>query len=160
MLAYRLLTLVQVRNFCLNKTTSERFAKAKIVQESRTSTYLESQGGQSFIEEDILSSSIVEAMQTRDHSDKNCTTIHNCGDMWCLKEHPDQAKIYQIQRNKHEQQLKKDDSLLPLLETDSGLGSRDKEHKTYNKTPKKQFRNGVKVAEEELEIREEPLEVS
>ena len=120
MLAHRLLTLVQVRNFCLNKTTSERFAKAKIVQESRTSTYLESQGGQSFIEEDILSSSIVEAMQTRDHSDKNCTTIHNCGDMWCLKEHPDQAKIYQIQRNKHEQQLKKDDSLLPLLETDLG----------------------------------------
>ena len=64
---YRLLTGVQLRNFCLNRTTSERFGKAKVVQESRTSTYLESQGGESFTDDDDLSSSILEAMQTRDH---------------------------------------------------------------------------------------------
>jgi len=87
---------VQIKNFCLNKTTSERFAKVKIVQESRTSTYLESQGGESFIEEDLLSSSIMDAMMTRDHTDRKCSCLFNCADMWCLKEHPDQAKIFQI----------------------------------------------------------------
>ena len=34
------MTLVHVRNFCLNKTTSERFAKAKVAHEARTSAYL------------------------------------------------------------------------------------------------------------------------
>jgi len=68
----------------LNKTTSERFAKAKVVQESRTSTYLESGGGQSFVSDNGLSSSIVEAMHTRDHSNRSCTWMYNCGDMWCL----------------------------------------------------------------------------
>ena len=61
-LSYSLLTGVQVRNFCLNKTTSERFAKAKVVQESRTSTYLESQMGQSFMSENDLGMSVVDAM--------------------------------------------------------------------------------------------------
>lgn len=51
-----------MRNFCANKTTSERFAKARVVQESRTSTYLESAGGASFLDNDDLGSSIVEAM--------------------------------------------------------------------------------------------------
>ena len=59
---FRLLTGVQARNFCLNKTTSERFAKAKVVQESRTSTYLESQAGKSFMTEEDLNMSIIEAM--------------------------------------------------------------------------------------------------
>ena len=80
---------MQARNFCLNKTTSERFAKAKVVQESRTSTYLESQMGQSFMSEDELGTSIIDAMQTRDYSDRTCTCMHNCFDMWCLRKHPD-----------------------------------------------------------------------
>ena len=61
-----LLTSVQLRNFCLAKTTSERFAKAKVVQESRTSSYLE----QDSISESNMSMSIVDAMQTRDHSER------------------------------------------------------------------------------------------
>jgi len=96
-----LLTSVQARNFCMNKTTSERFAKAKVVQESRTSTYLESAGG-SVAESDDLNMSIVEAMQTRDHSYRTCTCLCNCRDMCCLSVHPDQAKIYSIQKVKSE----------------------------------------------------------
>ena len=93
---FRILLVVQSRNFCLNKTSSERFAKAKVVQESRTSTYLESQGGASFMDEEELSRSIVEVMQTRDHSERSLTCLHNCADMWCLTQHPDQNKIFHI----------------------------------------------------------------
>lgn len=96
MLLVSLLVMVQSRNFCLNKTSSERFAKAKVVQESRTSTYLESQGGASFMDEEELSRSIVEVMQTRDHSTRSITFLHNCADMCCLTKSPDQSKIYHI----------------------------------------------------------------
>ena len=66
------------------------------MQESRTSTYLESQAGQSFMSEEDLSHSIIDAMQTRDYSDRNCTCLYNCFDMWCLRRHPDQTKIFRI----------------------------------------------------------------
>ena len=85
-----------MRNFCMGKTTSERFAKAKVVQESRTSTYLESVGGQSFLEGDDLNSSIVEAMQTRDNSHHSCPCLYNCKDMFCMRNSPDQNKIFNI----------------------------------------------------------------
>lgn len=100
-----LLTGVQVKNFMLNKTTSERFAKAKVVQESRTSTYLESNANASFMSDDVLGSSIIDAMQTRDHSQRSLTCLHNWTDMCCLSEHPDQAKIYQIQASKQDRTL-------------------------------------------------------
>ena len=50
--------------------------------------------------EDELGMSILDAMQTRDHSDRSCTCLYNCFDMWCLRSHPDQAKIYKIQTHK------------------------------------------------------------
>ena len=48
-----------------------------------------------------MGESIIEAMQTRDHSDAKCPCLLNCYDMGCLSEHPDQLKIYDIQRQKH-----------------------------------------------------------
>ena len=91
---HRVLTTVQLRNFCLNKTTSERFAKQKVVQESRTSTYLESQSDS--VAESDLNVTISEAMRTRDHSEKPCTVLLNCTDMCCYNKHPDQAELYRI----------------------------------------------------------------
>ena len=130
----RLLTGVQLRNFCLNKTTSERFSKAKVVQESRTSTYLEGQT-QSMAESD-LSMSIVEAMQTRDHSDRSCTTLLNCRDMCCLRTHPDQAKIYSIQKVKSERDANNPENLDPDLTLT--LGTDD--NKMLNNGPGDQHR--------------------
>ena len=46
--------------------------------------------------EEDLSHSIIDAMQTRDHSDRTCTCLYNCFDMWCLRRHPDQMKIFKI----------------------------------------------------------------
>ena len=136
---------MQARNFCLNKTTSERFAKAKVVQESRTSTYLESTGGQSFMDDDVLGSSIVEAMQTRDHSHRSAPCLHNCYDMCCLSEYPDQVKIFNIQSGKNARIA--DDHEQPALlgvisessETTSSIN--DSVSKPYNKTPKPRSKN-------------------
>ena len=95
-----LLTSVQARNFCLNLTTSERFSgKGKPQQDNRTSSYLSANNESG--EESLMGESIIEAMQTRDHSDAKCPWILNCYDMGCLSEHPDQLKIYDIQKQKH-----------------------------------------------------------
>ena len=71
------MTVVHARNFCLNKTTSERFTKAKVAHEARTSTYLSESHGQSSsilnpndegnadeaeADEGLLGSAIMEAM--------------------------------------------------------------------------------------------------
>ena len=131
---FRLLTVVQIRNFCLNRTTSERFGKAKVVQESRTSTYLEdSQSGSTFIDDDVLGQSIVDAMQTRDHSSRNCAVLYNCADMFCLNEHPDQSKIYYIQAGK---QAKSNEEYEALLRRSQEVDNPNATHKTYDKTPK------------------------
>lgn len=81
------------------------------------------------MDEDDLSNSILEAMQTRDHQGRSCTTIRNCGDMCCLRSHPDQFKIYQIQAGKHGRGAEEQNMLLPLKDDDSS-------RKSYDKTPK------------------------
>lgn len=92
-----LLTLVQARNFCMNKTTSERFAKAKTsTSQARTSSFLSEAGGDDEEDDHALGQSIIDAMHTRDHAHKACSWAFNCWDMCCLNEQPDQNKIYQI----------------------------------------------------------------
>ena len=86
------LTVVQIRNFIAGMTTSERYGgKTKNTQASRTSSYLTQS------ENDLLGNSVIEAMQTRDHTDSKCETAMNCYDMCCYKKHPDQRKIFTIQ---------------------------------------------------------------
>ena len=87
----RLLTSVQIKNFCAGKTTSERFSrKAKVVQESRTSSYLEtSEADESHDDDSSLNISIADAMKTRDNSNRSCSTLLNCTDMWCRSFKPD-----------------------------------------------------------------------
>ena len=51
--------------------------------------------------ESLMGESILEAMQTRDHSVGKCPCLMNCTDMWCLSDLPDQLKIYNIQHAKH-----------------------------------------------------------
>ena len=109
---------MQLRNFCLNKTTSERFGRQKVVQESRTSTYLESESAS--MDESELSMSIVEVMQTRDHSSRSCTTMLNCKDMCCGSQHPDQDRIYNSKKKKSEKEEKEDPNNITLT-----LGSPD-----------------------------------
>ena len=95
------------------------------------------------MEESILGSSIVEAMQTRDHNERSCPVFHNCLDMWCMKEHPDQAKIFYIQSSKHSQPEELQGMLLDPLKlggvtpdnmslNSSGAGGK----RVYTKTPK------------------------
>jgi hypothetical protein len=89
------LTVVQIRNFIAGMTTSERYGgKSKKIQASRTSSYLTTQSA-----DDLLGNSVIEAMQTRDHSESKCETALNCYDMCCYKKHPDQKKIFTIQFN-------------------------------------------------------------
>jgi len=99
LLPVMLLTAIQTRNFCLNKTTSERFAKNKNASTSRTSTYLTS-GSEAEIE--LLGGSVIEAMQTRDHSTATMPCLYNCYDMCCNSKQPDQKKIYLIQSHKNQ----------------------------------------------------------
>ena len=145
---------MQLRNFCLNRTTSERFGKAKVVQESRTSSYLEdSQSGSTFIDDEVLGQSIVEAMQTRDHSYRKCPVLHNCADMCCLSEHPDQSKIYDIQAKK---QAKTIEEYEALLRRSQEVDNPNASHKTYEKTPK--ISKASKVDREQQEHQAEIVE--
>lgn len=124
------------------KTTSERFGKVKVVQESRTSTYLEnSEIGSSFLEgDDKLNESISDAMQTRDHSHRSCPALNNCIDMWCRNIQPDQTKIFQIQAMKSGQSaaqiMQIDDQSTDIEEIKEQLLSNvDAVKKSYRQTP-------------------------
>ena len=154
---------MQARNFCLNKPTSERFAKAKVVQESRTSTYLESQMGQSFVSEEELGMSIIDAMQTRDYSDRTCTCMHNCFDMWCLRKHPDQGKIYRIQMAKQARQDAKYEEQQVLLVGNNGDAEDASGKRIYKATPKvprRQEDGGNKVVDEIIEEKDSSLSIN
>ena len=50
--------------------------------------------------EDDLNLTISDAMQTRDNSERTCSCALNCLDMWCMRSHPDQVKIFKIQTAK------------------------------------------------------------
>ena len=72
-------------------------------------------------------------MQTRDHTDRSCAVLHNCADMFCLNEHPDQSKIYFIQAGKH---AKNNEEYEALLRRSQEVDNPNATRKTYEKTPK------------------------
>ena len=96
-----------MKNFCLNKTQSERFSKrgAKSTASARTSSFLtESVGDIDEDEAKVLGQSVIDTMHTRTHDDRACSFIFNCFDMCCLGQYPDQVQMYRIQKKKMEGQ--------------------------------------------------------
>ena len=89
------------------------------MQESRTSTYLESQSDS--VAESDLNVTISEAMRTRDHSEKPCTVLLNCMDMCCYNKHPDQAELFRIKQRKYDRVEQQEHAMTLSMGSDDEL---------------------------------------
>jgi hypothetical protein len=98
------LSYIQAKNFCLNRTTNERFSRKKnygkkVKEDQRADSTGSSllSSTTSFLAEDIIR----EMGAPNDHSERCCTCVLNHRDMCCDRAHPDQVEIYKaLKQNK------------------------------------------------------------
>jgi palmitoyltransferase len=94
------LTVIQIQNLCVNRTTNERYSRKQPLRKSKKSKVdlhkMDSTGSSllstttSVMAEDIIR----DYGDPIDYSDRRCELIHNTYSMLCKKQFPDQAELY------------------------------------------------------------------
>jgi hypothetical protein len=88
-----LLGFIQMRNFCINKTTNERFARrANSVVSDRSQSQMSGTRSGSVVSSRLSNDATVEQMLNAEN--RRCGWLGNCGQMCCNHQMVDQMELF------------------------------------------------------------------